>query len=659
MTNWTRVLGGGAVGVTVAVAAYVAWSVDGFYDADPAGEPAAALVPAPSSDTAPSEPVAAETGAGTSTPNAAVAESSEVVTDQPASPPLAAPTFDLIRIEPDGAALVAGQALAGADVTVFLDGDGIAATRVGSDGKFASLMDILPSRQPRVMTLSMRMGAEEVFAASEIIVAPFGSKSEPEQGAALMPEGATSPDDTASEPPVPVDVAALVPGDTAQATNAPRVPAPEAAQTADAPVEQVVPNPLPDQEETAQAAGTSDATGDAVATTDAPSPDPAPDTVASGETEATQNTPENLTTATATTDADTTAPNPTPSANPSQDGQNTVPNPVQPKADTPSEFADAPTRELPANGSNVDKPSTPDSTSATVQPRTEAANAQAATPIEQALAPTADPVVSSTNDAEVSATEIADAPQSESQKPAQILTDGPANAEASTPANKTQESDSEARTKTALAIDAPKPKPSDTAINDTATIDPAKDTPTLLASDQDGVRVLPGPEVLDRVAIDTISYDDAGDVALAGRGAGTSGGGFVRVYLDNTPITSSRIRPDGSWQVDLPEVDKGVYTLRVDEVGANGEVKSRAETPFKREDRALLERVSEDAEGNGPVKIVTVQPGNTLWQIARDRYGEGLLYVRVFKANTSQIRDPDLIYPGQVFDLPEEAETAN
>ncbi len=59
-------------------------------------------------------------------------------------------------------------------------------------------------------------------------------------------------------------------------------------------------------------------------------------------------------------------------------------------------------------------------------------------------------------------------------------------------------------------------------------------------------------------------------------------------------------------------------------------------------------------EGDGPVRIVTVQPGNTLWQIARDRYGEGILYVRVFDANRGQIRDPDLIYPGQVFDLPAE-----
>jgi nucleoid-associated protein YgaU len=52
---------------------------------------------------------------------------------------------------------------------------------------------------------------------------------------------------------------------------------------------------------------------------------------------------------------------------------------------------------------------------------------------------------------------------------------------------------------------------------------------------------------------------------------------------------------------------------------------------------------------------VTVQPGFTLWGIAQERYGDGVLYVQVFEANREKIRDPDLIYPGQVFAVPETA----
>ena len=47
-----------------------------------------------------------------------------------------------------------------------------------------------------------------------------------------------------------------------------------------------------------------------------------------------------------------------------------------------------------------------------------------------------------------------------------------------------------------------------------------------------------------------------------------------------------------------------------------------------------------------------VQPGNSLWRIARRVYGEGMEYTVIYQANQDQIRDPDLIFPGQIFNLP-------
>ena len=49
---------------------------------------------------------------------------------------------------------------------------------------------------------------------------------------------------------------------------------------------------------------------------------------------------------------------------------------------------------------------------------------------------------------------------------------------------------------------------------------------------------------------------------------------------------------------------------------------------------------------------VTVQPGFTLWGIAKRQLGQGIMYVQVYEANKDKIKDPDLIYPGQVFTLP-------
>lgn len=48
-----------------------------------------------------------------------------------------------------------------------------------------------------------------------------------------------------------------------------------------------------------------------------------------------------------------------------------------------------------------------------------------------------------------------------------------------------------------------------------------------------------------------------------------------------------------------------------------------------------------------------IRRGDNLWTIARRVYGQGIRYTTIYQANQSQIRNPNLIYPGQVFDLPE------
>jgi len=182
------------------------------------------------------------------------------------------------------------------------------------------------------------------------------------------------------------------------------------------------------------------------------------------------------------------------------------------------------------------------------------------------------------------------------------------------------------------------------------------DNATVLVSDDEGVRVVAGdrniaPELTTNIALDTITYDPAGEVAIGGR---ASGDGFVQVYIDNQPITTSRIAEDGDWSTDLPQVDTGIYTLRVDEVDNAGTVVSRIETPFKREDSETVAAVlAEDTAKEGfEVAVRTVQPGATLWAIAQEEMGAGIMYVAVYEANKDLIRDPDLIYPGQVFRMP-------
>ncbi len=47
-----------------------------------------------------------------------------------------------------------------------------------------------------------------------------------------------------------------------------------------------------------------------------------------------------------------------------------------------------------------------------------------------------------------------------------------------------------------------------------------------------------------------------------------------------------------------------------------------------------------------------IRRGDNLWTIARRVYGAGIKYTAIYDANTAQIRNPNKIYPGQVFDLP-------
>ncbi|WP_245602967.1 LysM peptidoglycan-binding domain-containing protein [Leisingera methylohalidivorans] len=181
----------------------------------------------------------------------------------------------------------------------------------------------------------------------------------------------------------------------------------------------------------------------------------------------------------------------------------------------------------------------------------------------------------------------------------------------------------------------------------------------VLRADAEGIEVVQpaspaDPELNDEVALDSISYNGSGGVELSGRAQPQS---QVRVYVDNRPVAELGAAADGRWSGRLEDVAPGIYTLRLDEIEpATGAVVSRLETPFKRESPGTLPQPGEDATPDQPVPLVravTVQKGDTLWAISQQKYGSGFLYVRVFEANRGAIRDPDLIYPGQVFTVPE------
>lgn len=179
-----------------------------------------------------------------------------------------------------------------------------------------------------------------------------------------------------------------------------------------------------------------------------------------------------------------------------------------------------------------------------------------------------------------------------------------------------------------------------------------------LVTDGAGAEVLAGAS--DVLVIDTLAFGADGAIKISGRGA--PAGVVLRAYVDSAEAGLVQAGDEGAWRMQLPKAAPGRHELRVDAIDAAGKVVARAATGF---DAAAPETLaaaagaaSAKAAGTGGAgaaapRVVTIAPGNTLWAIARDTYGDPYLYVKLFEANRDQIRDPDLIYPGQVFTLPE------
>ena len=174
---------------------------------------------------------------------------------------------------------------------------------------------------------------------------------------------------------------------------------------------------------------------------------------------------------------------------------------------------------------------------------------------------------------------------------------------------------------------------------DVAALEPAPgDTP---AEDQPADAEPSAPEDDGPIVVGTVDYDDEGDMTITGKAEPETD---LNVYIDDEHVGTVESDETGDWEVTPEtEVDPGNYTLRVDQIDPAGVVIARIETPLVRARPELL--MLGDA-------IVVVQPGNSLWRIARRTLGGGIHFTEIYEANRSQIKDPALIYPGQIFTVP-------
>ncbi|WP_230532240.1 LysM peptidoglycan-binding domain-containing protein [Microvirga roseola] len=183
-----------------------------------------------------------------------------------------------------------------------------------------------------------------------------------------------------------------------------------------------------------------------------------------------------------------------------------------------------------------------------------------------------------------------------------------------------------------------------------------------------------------RPDVKIVSIDaEGGKLFVSGHSAP---GATVRLYLNESFIAPGGAGGDGKVSFAIASgVKPGDYRIRLDDVDpVSGQVRSRAEVGFNVpvqvasvQPQAQTAPVAQPQTGNqvasagadaqmtaaGTVMIpnintAIVSRGDNLWRISQRIYGSGYRYTVIYGANQQQIRNPDLIYPGQVFVLPSE-----
>lgn len=143
------------------------------------------------------------------------------------------------------------------------------------------------------------------------------------------------------------------------------------------------------------------------------------------------------------------------------------------------------------------------------------------------------------------------------------------------------------------------------------------------------------------LAMSTLHYDEGGRVTITGM---ATPGAVVRAYINDKMVAEGHAGADGSWRLTPADpVGPGKHKLRLDQLTKDGKPIARLELPF---DRVPV------PPGTGDSSRLVIVRGDNLWNIARAHYGTGFEYTLIYGANKDQIRNPDLIYPGQVFSLP-------
>ena len=149
------------------------------------------------------------------------------------------------------------------------------------------------------------------------------------------------------------------------------------------------------------------------------------------------------------------------------------------------------------------------------------------------------------------------------------------------------------------------------------------------------------------IAIGTLSWSDNNQLRIKGRsngGVGVSGSFAGNTFRDIAFKEDGDAAGDWSALVSVPDLKKGRALIETNLLDLDGSIVLTSQVEL---DLAQLEIGLDGSE------MVIIRKGDMLWRIAYRTYGSGIRYLDIVKRNARQINDPDLIYPAQIFALPE------
>ena len=144
----------------------------------------------PAAETATEPAPAAPEPAPAATPQPAATQTAPAATT-PAPAAAVSPTFDVVRLDPNGAAVVAGQVAAGAQVSLLVDGAEVATATADESGKFVAMFDLPPAGAGRLMTMTATL-ADGTKVQSQTSVALAATTAAPVAAETASAETATA-----------------------------------------------------------------------------------------------------------------------------------------------------------------------------------------------------------------------------------------------------------------------------------------------------------------------------------------------------------------------------------------------------------------------------------------------------------------------------------